>query len=70
MAAAFKCDRCGRFFDKRSPLRTRYHVLRILKGNNFDTDLCDDCEKELDLFLNNAKTSSPKRVSVIVERSE
>ena len=51
MARAFKCDRCGKFFEN----LTRQFVLteRISDRDSLDYDLCPNCEGKLARFLSN-----------------
>lgn len=65
MAAAKKCDRCGKFYEKNTRFSTFSSFRRtLLDGICFTTmnggyveysDLCDDCIAELKLFLNGKK---------------
>jgi DNA-directed RNA polymerase subunit RPC12/RpoP len=45
---AYKCDRCGKYFDP--PLKR----IKLLFGNGFDEyEVCPDCYKEVDGYLKN-----------------
>lgn len=54
MAKAYKCDRCGNFFEKDkfvSPIMVckEYHILSYLEQERYD--LCPECQKELEAFV-------------------
>ena len=60
MAAAKKCDRCGKYYDtnKRHMLSNRCSDIKdgiaftAISGNRSkQIDLCDDCIEKLDIFL-------------------
>ena len=60
MAAAKKCDRCGKFYDRNTRInKGRYKnefIDEIVKTTNIGNylnqiDLCDECLDKLDIFL-------------------
>lgn len=60
MAAAKKCDRCGKFYDRNNRIyKGRYKnefIDGIVKTTNIGNylnqiDLCDECLDKLDIFL-------------------
>lgn len=60
MAAAKKCDRCGKFYDRNTRInKGRYKnefIDGIVKTTNIGNylnqiDLCDECLDKLDIFL-------------------
>lgn len=53
MAAAKKCDRCGRYYED-----SHGHILVMMNkepGTVF-VDLCEDCKADMDAFLEDCKT--------------
>lgn len=66
MSTAYKCDRCGAFYDNHV---LRFHFdddtyfgLLLSEGCSVSkpVDLCPDCLKAFDDFINN-RTSDPER---------
>lgn len=55
MAKIYKCDRCGKTYEK-NYAGVLYQVLP--KGGNLSQilDLCDVCQSQLDFFLGNPET--------------
>ena len=53
MGKAFKCDRCGRYFDSRVITINRYIFICIrLQSAYKEKQLCKKCFHELNEFLN------------------
>jgi hypothetical protein len=54
MANAFKCDRCGEFFMKPDDV-IKYPCIHknYYGGKLIAFDLCDKCQKDLELFMQN-----------------
>jgi hypothetical protein len=52
MAKAYKCDVCGKYYEC-----TRHFQLAISRCAHIDIsyDLCPDCQKELETWLNQGK---------------
>lgn len=77
MSKAYKCDRCGAFFERED----MWHKLKGERPNQLpictkEYDLCDACQAELELFLTGAKVNiavnidvkpMPKTVEDVVE---
>lgn len=64
MAKCFKCDRCGRHFDKRPefiwPSTADFKLTQLIvyaenpiEGQHFSYDLCNPCAKDLWRFIQN-----------------
>lgn len=60
MAAAKKCDRCGKFYDRNTRINKGLYKNEFIDGivkttsiGNYlnQIDLCDECLDELDIFL-------------------
>ena len=58
MAKAYKCDRCGKFYEENiisHENERRYLVTKNVNGDGMirehDFDLCGDCQTELEKFL-------------------
>lgn len=52
MSKAYKCDRCGRFFDGNSIPLKRYVVIGTrLQPAHKEKDLCKECYEQLNEFL-------------------
>lgn len=52
MVKAFKCDRCGRFFDGNPIPLGRYIVIGTrLQPAHKEKDLCKECYEKLNEFL-------------------
>ena len=58
MSRAYKCDRCGKFYEENivsHENERRYLVTKNVKGDGMirerDFDLCGDCQIELEIFL-------------------
>ena len=68
MAKAYKCDRCGRFYEENiisHENERRYLVTKNIKGDGMirehDFDLCGDCQDALEKFLMK-QTFTPEEV--------
>ena len=60
MALANRCDRCGAYYT-----RTKNPMLKLIKSRGVATDghkidLCDDCQKALEEFMDTDYTFSKK----------
>lgn len=56
MASAFKCDRCGRYMDKTNTTifpKVAKSWVNGGYGHHEFYDLCDKCQKDLELFMSN-----------------
>ena len=60
MAAAKKCDRCGKFYDRNTRINKGLYKNEVIDGivkttniGNYlnQIDLCDECLDKLDIFL-------------------
>ena len=60
MAAAKKCDRCGKFYDRNNRMNKGLYKNEVIDGivkttniGNYlnQIDLCDECLGKLDIFL-------------------
>ena len=52
MARAFKCDRCGNYYDPQSCLEDEFV---ICKSNLVKADICPLCKAKFDAWFNAAK---------------
>ena len=52
MANAKICDRCRMYYVKTRDLR-KYHLIQLDDMKRFDVDLCPDCYKSLEDFMDN-----------------
>lgn len=61
MAYAGKCDRCGGFYDLpfEHGAAIRARVVDVFDDAVETKDLCPDCMKELDSFLDGAQLNDP-----------
>lgn len=48
-----KCDRCGKIYEEHKGMTVDTELARIYLKNRKTYDLCPDCMKELEDFLNN-----------------
>ena len=68
MANAYKCDRCGVFY---AEYKDNYTLPRIVKeyrgGRNLYFDLCEECKKDLELFLQNTPLVVNKEDTLYVD---
>ena len=55
MARANKCDRCGTLYERKISYDS-YRIVKILPYTEDRIDLCEDCQKELEAFMNQSKT--------------
>lgn len=64
MAAAKKCDRCGKFYDRNNRIVKGLYKNEFIDGISKTTsignclnqiDLCDECLDKLDIFLSGAE---------------
>lgn len=53
MARAYQCDRCGGLFSAGHVSDFRISKYDVVRGS-IEYDLCDDCSKELEEFLQTA----------------
>lgn len=61
MAYAGKCDRCGGFYDLpfEHGAAIRARMVDVFDGVTDSKDLCPDCMKELNSFLDGAELNDP-----------
>ena len=54
MANAYRCDRCGVFFEKYDRKNNYPCIATDMLGGIVWADLCEKCKADLDLFMQNA----------------
>lgn len=64
MSLAFKCDRCGTFFERKTG-EEHFIVARENMNTIRDIDLCSSCQSAFELFLQK-KSFTPDEVFSIV----
>lgn len=52
MSKAYKCDRCGALFSTDITKR-KYYITTSRYVSGICVDLCDECQKQLDMFITN-----------------
>lgn len=60
MAKAYKCDRCGNYFEKiRLPHDGEYFILKVggLAGKTY-ADICESCNSKFQIWMNEFKVTS------------
>ena len=77
MAKAYKCDRCGRFYEEdiiSHENERRYLVTKNVKGDGMirehDFDLCGDCQCMLEKFLLKQMFTADEVFEILVESSK
>ena len=77
MAKAYKCDRCGRFYEENiisHENERRYLVTKNVKGDGMirehDFDLCGDCQCMLEKFLLKQMFTADEVFEILVESSK
>ena len=55
MSRANKCDRCGKLYERKIS-HDSYRIVKILPYTEDRIDLCEDCQRELEEFMNQSKT--------------
>lgn len=60
MAKAYKCDRCGNYFEKRKLFRNGEYFVRKAGGTEgiIDIDLCESCNSKFQIWMNKFKVMS------------
>lgn len=53
MANAYKCDRCGKYFNDYKGMREYPVIATKYSGRYTWADLCEECKADLDLFMQN-----------------
>lgn len=66
MAKAYQCDRCGKFFCKKPSSHSTYQAYRQGKL----LDLCDDCQGQLFIFLDDSKSHVEQDTEMDPEEAE
>lgn len=66
MAKAYKCDRCGEFFCKKPNSSKNYNAYH----NGSLLDLCDSCQTQLFIFLDNSKSHVEQNTEMDPEEAE
>ena len=77
MAKAYKCDRCGKFYEENiisHENERRYLVTKNVKGDGMirehDFDLCGDCQDALEKFLLKQMFTADEVFETLVESSK
>lgn len=65
MSTAYKCDRCGKLYERFLPRfetadRAYRHIEILNDGSSKVLDLCPDCIRAFEDFINN-RTAEPER---------
>ena len=66
MAKAYQCDRCGKFFCKKPSNCNNYAAYKHGKL----LDLCEECQDQLFIFLDNSKSHVEQNTEMDPEEGE